>query len=200
MAEIVLLGMGSNLGDREAHLGAAVDALAATPGFEVLTVSSLFETAAWGGRAGQRPYFNAALLGLASAIEPMRLLERLQEIESARGRERAERNGPRTLDLDILLFGDRVISEPRLEVPHPRMAERAFVLAPAAEIAGRLVQPELNRDLAALFAALGGDGVMGLARGRGWWNRRSGAPQRELEAELRRPTRGPGPRGREARG
>ncbi len=132
------VALGSNLGDRAAHLEAAIAALRATPGIEVIALSSVRETEPVGGPP-QGPYLNA-VVALRTELAPRALLERLLEIEAAQGRERGpERNAPRTLDLDLLLYGDEKIDEPDLVVPHPRMHERAFVLEPLAELAPDLV-------------------------------------------------------------
>jgi 2-amino-4-hydroxy-6-hydroxymethyldihydropteridine diphosphokinase len=132
------LALGSNLGDRLARLNAAVVALDDEPGITVVGVSAVYETEPAGGPA-QGPYLNAVV-----AIDTERsarwLLETAQSIEVAAGRVRGERWGPRTLDVDVLLFGDERVDEPDLVVPHPRMWDRAFVLAPLADVAPELVR------------------------------------------------------------
>jgi 2-amino-4-hydroxy-6-hydroxymethyldihydropteridine diphosphokinase len=133
------LGLGSNLGDRRAHLRRAVAALG-----EVAAVSGLYETDPVGGPPGQGPYLNL-VVELATGAGPRRLLERARELEAGAGRVRGERWGPRTLDVDVLLVGDLVVDEPDLVVPHPRMWERGFVLAPLAELAPELVRARLGR-------------------------------------------------------
>jgi 2-amino-4-hydroxy-6-hydroxymethyldihydropteridine diphosphokinase len=137
-AERALVGLGSNLGERAAHLDAALAALADTGGVEVLAVSSYHETEPVGGPPGQGRYLNA-VAEIETTLTPRQLLARLQEIERQRGRDRGRevRHGPRTLDLDLLTFGRRRFEDPDLIVPHPRMAERAFVQAPLAELAAR---------------------------------------------------------------
>jgi len=130
------LGLGSNLGDREAMLRAAIAALDATPGVRVTAVSSLYETPPW-GPVPQGPYLNACV-ALDTTLSPRELLRLCLAIERDHGRERAVRWGPRTLDIDLLLYGDETIDEEGLMVPHPRMTERAFVLVPLAEIAPEL--------------------------------------------------------------
>jgi 2-amino-4-hydroxy-6-hydroxymethyldihydropteridine diphosphokinase len=124
------LGLGSNLGDRRAYLRQAVDAL---PG--VVAVSSVYETEPVGGPAGQGPYLNL-VVALESDHSPRELLELAHRLEDAAGRVRTERHGPRTLDVDVLLVGDLCVRDPDLVVPHPRMWERRFVLAPLADLAG----------------------------------------------------------------
>lgn len=128
------VALGSNLGDRAAHLDAAMAALRATAGIEVTAMSSVHETEPVGGPP-QGPYLNA-VVALRTALSARDLLERLLEIEAERGRLRGPvRNAPRSLDLDLLLYGNERIDEPDLVVPHPRMHERGFVLEPLAELA-----------------------------------------------------------------
>jgi 2-amino-4-hydroxy-6-hydroxymethyldihydropteridine diphosphokinase len=153
MATLALIGLGSNLGDRKAQLDAAVAALAAAPSVALRAVSRYHETAPVGGPEGQGDYLNAAA-AVETTLEPLALLHVLQEIERRAGRVRTVRWGPRTLDLDLLLFGDRVIATGELQVPHPRMAERLFVLVPLAEIAPGAVDPVTGRTVAALLADL----------------------------------------------
>ncbi|MCX5519930.1 2-amino-4-hydroxy-6-hydroxymethyldihydropteridine diphosphokinase [Kaistia defluvii] len=143
------LGLGSNLGDREALLRAAIMALDATPDVRVTSISSLYETPPW-GPVPQGPYLNACV-ALETTLSPRQLLTLCLAIERDHGRERAIRWGPRTLDMDVLLYGDESIDEEGLIVPHPRMAERAFVLVPLAEIA-----PDLRIGGRAIRELLGG--------------------------------------------
>jgi 2-amino-4-hydroxy-6-hydroxymethyldihydropteridine diphosphokinase len=130
----IYIAVGSNLGNRAGHIEAALHELEEHGDIRVVRRSTLHETEPVGGPAGQPRFLNAAA-ELATALEPRALLARLLEIEQRHGRERVVPNGPRTLDLDLLLYGDRVLDEPDLQVPHPRMWERAFVLAPLGEIA-----------------------------------------------------------------
>jgi 2-amino-4-hydroxy-6-hydroxymethyldihydropteridine diphosphokinase len=126
----VAIGLGSNLGDRRQHLDGAVAALA---GLGIVSaVSSYYETAPIGGPE-QADYLNAVAL-IETDADPGRVLEFLLDVEHVHGRQRRERNGPRPLDLDLLLYGDRVINEPKLTVPHPRMTKRRFVLEPLLEV------------------------------------------------------------------
>src|SRR5262249_15637760 len=128
------IALGSNLGDRRDYLDRALQALQEHPGINVTQVSGYRETAPVGGPPGQSPYLNAAA-ELRTDLEPNELLRVLLEVERNLGRVREERFGPRTIDLDLLLYGDRVLAGPSLTVPHPRMQERPFVLEPLAEIA-----------------------------------------------------------------
>lgn len=152
------VALGSNLGDRAAHLASAADALAALPRTRLVAVSATFETAPV-GPAGQQNYFNAAA-ELSTSLAPLDLLDRLLAIEQANGRVRRERWGPRTLDLDLLLHGDSILDTPRLTLPHPRLFERAFVLAPLADLAPDLVLA--GRTVSAHLAALNPAGIVRL--------------------------------------
>jgi len=131
------IGLGSNLGDRSSYLQLAVDALARVPGVHVKAVSHVYETAPVGGPP-QDPYLNAVVAIETDLIEE-ELLRRCQQIEQLAARERAERWGPRTLDVDILLVDDTRFDGPDLSIPHPRMWERGFVLAPLRDVAPELV-------------------------------------------------------------
>jgi len=135
----VFVGLGANLGQPASQLQAAVLALAALPGTQVKKVSSFYRSAAI-GPAGQPDYCNA-VAQLDTALEPLLLLDALQAIETAAGRVRGERWGARVLDLDLLLHGDTVCNSERLTLPHPELAQRAFVLGPLAEIAPDSVIP-----------------------------------------------------------
>lgn len=157
--EEVTIGLGSNLGDREAALRHAVTHLRDTPGIELLAVSRVYETEPV-GPPPQGPYLNAALR-LRTCLAPRELLGRLLEIERAAGRERSgARDEARVLDLDLLLFATRRIEEPDLVVPHPRLHERAFVLEPLREVAAEWLHPVLGESIARLAERIaGGAGV-----------------------------------------
>ena len=130
------IGLGSNLGDRRAFLAAAVDGLRG--GGDVVAVSPLYETEPVGGPAGQGPFLNV-VVELSTEDSPRRLLERCRALESAAGRVRDERWGPRTLDADVLLVEGTEVHERDLTVPHPRLWERRFVVQPLADLAPDLV-------------------------------------------------------------
>jgi 2-amino-4-hydroxy-6-hydroxymethyldihydropteridine diphosphokinase len=131
------LGLGSNLGDRLAHLQLAVDELAVAAGVEVVAVSRVYETAPVGGPP-QDPFLNA-VAAVDTELDPYALLALAQRIEQDAQRVRIVRWGPRTLDVDVLLFDDLRLDDPDLTVPHPRMWERGFVLAPLRDVAPQLV-------------------------------------------------------------
>jgi 2-amino-4-hydroxy-6-hydroxymethyldihydropteridine diphosphokinase len=149
----VAIALGSNLGDREATLRSAVAALDALPLTDLRRVSRFHETEPV-GLPGQGRYLNAAAI-LATGLPPRRLLEALLEIERQHGRVRTGlRNGPRTLDLDLTFYGDLVLSEGGLEVPHPRFTTRRFVLAPLAEIAPHWRHPVVGVSVDSLLRRL----------------------------------------------
>ena len=134
------VGLGANLGDREGTLRAAVDALRAEDGIEVVAVSTLRETDPVG--VGEQPRFLNGAVALDTTLAARELLDRLFALEQRFGRVRVPgEHGPRTLDLDLLLYGDEELDEPDLSVPHPRLHERGFVLEPLAELAPGLLIP-----------------------------------------------------------
>ena len=144
------VGLGSNLGDREALLRCALDAIAELPGTDIRAVSSFRDTAPVG--IVDQPRFLNGAAELETALAPDELLAGLLEIERRLGRDRSgvASGGPRTVDLDLLLYGDARISAPGLEIPHPRLAERRFVLEPLAELDPRLEVPAKGRVQALL--------------------------------------------------
>ncbi len=153
----VYVALGSSLGDRAAHLHTGLQGLRDTPGVTLGRASQIYETAPVGGVA-ERRFLNAALeLAVTSAHTPLSLLDRLLAIEQTAGRTRTLRWEDRTLDLDLLLWGDRIIDEPRLQVPHPRLHERRFVLQPLCDLAPALIHPRLGAPLCDLLAALHDD-------------------------------------------
>jgi 2-amino-4-hydroxy-6-hydroxymethyldihydropteridine diphosphokinase len=145
-------GLGANLGDREQTLHAAAAALAAEDGIEVLAVSALRETEPVG--VGEQPRFLNGAIALDTTLSARELLDRLLTVEQRFGRVRVPgEHGPRTLDLDLLLYGNERIEEPGLTVPHPRLHERRFVLEPLAELAPGLVVPGRG-DVESLLAGV----------------------------------------------
>lgn len=128
---IAFVGLGANLGDPQSMLRWALDALAHTPGVRLVQASALYRSVPVDANG---PDFINAVAKIATTLNAMALLHALQAIENTAGRERPYRNAPRTLDLDLLLYGDARIDSPTLTVPHPRMRERAFVLLPLRDV------------------------------------------------------------------
>jgi len=153
--ERVYIGLGSNLAEPAEQLREALKALAQLPQTALSGVSSFYVSDSL--LPGQPRYTNA-VAALDTGLAPLALLDALQGVENGQGRERLERWGPRTLDLDILLFGDRLIDEPRLKVPHYHMHARAFVLYPLAELAPGLILAD-GRALDDLLAACPFEGL-----------------------------------------
>ncbi len=148
------IALGSNLGNRRRHLDAALAAIARAAGVEIIEPSTFIETPPF-GPPGQRDYLNAACL-VRTTRSPRSLLRLLRRIECRRGRDRinGHRWGPRTLDLDLLLYDAVVMDTPELTLPHPRLHLRRFVLEPLAEVAPRMVVPTLSRTVQNLLADL----------------------------------------------
>ena len=167
------LGLGSNLGRRDRNLAEAVSGLRGdwarddagggrqSPvrrGVELLRASSVYETEPW-GYAGQPSFLNC-VLEIRTALAPSQLLESVKRLEVAMGRQQGFRNGPRLIDVDILLYGDSAVDLPGLQIPHPRLHQRAFALTPLAELAPGLIHPALGVTIAKMSAeADGREGV-----------------------------------------
>ena len=147
---VAYVGIGANLGDRRRAIESAIEALGARDGVDLLRTSSLYRTASIGIEG---PDYLNAVVELRSALQPLALLQNLQAIEAAHGRARPYPNAPRTLDLDLLLYGDLVLALPMLQVPHPRLHQRAFVLRPLVELSPDLIVPGWGRA-ADLLAAV----------------------------------------------
>jgi 2-amino-4-hydroxy-6-hydroxymethyldihydropteridine diphosphokinase len=144
----VAIALGSNLGDRRAHLEYAIDALELD--LSDVSVSSFLETTPIGVGPEHGAYLNAAIVGHTQLSARM-LMERLLDIEEERGRARPYPQAPRTLDLDLVLYGDAIVQEDGLSVPHPRFREREFVLRPLAEIAPEMIDPVTRTTIADLL-------------------------------------------------
>ena len=150
MPHTVYLGLGSNIGDREANLLAATDRLS-LEGVRVVRTSRLYETEPLDYAA--QPWFLNLVVEGETGLLPRQLLRHMQRIERTLGRVRAIPKGPRTIDIDILLYGSALVRTPELEIPHPRMAERRFVLAPLADLAPDLRHPRTGRTVREMLDA-----------------------------------------------
>lgn len=154
--KIVYLALGSNVGDRRGNLHAALDGLS-KPDLHLLQPSSIYETEPMGLR--EQAWFLNMAARFETSLFPLQLLHRTQRVERELGRRRTVRNGPRTIDIDILFYGDSVIRSQELTVPHPRLPERRFVLEPLAEIAPALRDPATGRGVAQMLGRLKGQVV-----------------------------------------
>jgi 2-amino-4-hydroxy-6-hydroxymethyldihydropteridine diphosphokinase len=150
---VCLIGLGSNQGNRQTNLDAAVSQLGRQPQITIAALSVWRETAAIGGPLGQPSFLNGAAR-IETSLGPHELLACLQRIENDLGRRRAERWGPRTIDLDLLLYDELILTTPSLVLPHPRMAWRRFVLEPAGEVAGAMLHPTIGWTVARLLEHL----------------------------------------------
>ncbi len=169
---VAILGLGGNIGDPERAMGEALDRLQARPEIRIEAVSALYETPPWGKT--DQPHFLNAAVRIDTSLAPKVLLEAVLAVERDLGRDRTERWGPRTIDIDILLYGDISVEEQGLTIPHPRLAERIFALAPLVDVA-----PAAHIDgkpAAAILQALDRTGLVQLKRD--WWPRdqSSGSP------------------------
>jgi len=151
--ETVFIGLGSNVGDRVDFCNRVVTLLSLLPHSRVASVSRLYETEPIndGANPGDGWFLNG-VVQIETALPPKRLLSILREIERGLGRDQDDRSGPRTMDLDLLFYGDRTINEPDLTVPHPRLHRRRFVLAPLSEIAPLWTHPVSQRSMRQLLA------------------------------------------------
>jgi len=148
---IAYLGLGSNVGDREEYVEQAVFLLEKNPKVEVMKRSSNIETEAEDGKGEDQPSFINSALEIKTKLNPYQLLDLCNEIEVALGREREVEWGPRPIDIDILLFEDEILSDDRLQIPHPLMHERLFVLKPLREIAPQVLHPVLEKSVESLY-------------------------------------------------
>lgn len=155
MPHRIYLGLGSNLGDRRAYLNAALSAMA--PGVRVLRRSPIYQTAPW-GYADQDAFLNMAVKA-ETELGPKQLLILLKGIEVKLGRQPRFKNGPREIDIDILLYDDLVFDDSGLQIPHPRLHERAFILSPLADLTPDLEIPNTGKTVATLLAGLDRSGV-----------------------------------------
>lgn len=156
MHHTVYLGLGSNLGDRQANLGAAISAL--PPAVLLLAQSPIYQTAPW-GYTDQADFLNQVVQA-ETELSPQELLAHLKGVEAQVGRTPTFRYGPREIDLDILFYDDLSIELPGLTIPHPRLAQRAFVLVPLADLAPDFKHPALDHTISELLASVGRQGVI----------------------------------------
>ncbi|HSB66342.1 MAG TPA: 2-amino-4-hydroxy-6-hydroxymethyldihydropteridine diphosphokinase [Anaerolineales bacterium] len=155
MTHTVYLSLGSNLGDRTLNLQTAIAHLA--PNVRVISQSSIYETEPWG--YADQPTFLNQVVKASTSMEPIELLDFLKETEISVGRQETFRFGPRVIDLDILFYDDLVLDTSRLTIPHPRIAERAFVLIPMAEIDPNFRHPIFNKTILELKTSMKDGGI-----------------------------------------
>lgn len=144
----IYLGLGSNMGDRKAHIRSAQGLINKLIG-KIVRKSHLYETQPW-GKTDQDPFINQVIM-VNTALDPRGLLDTIAKIERELGRERREKWGPRTIDIDVLFYGRRVVRDKGLEIPHPELHKRAFVLVPLLEIAPEYVHPVLKQAIDELY-------------------------------------------------
>lgn len=140
MDKTAYIALGSNLGRKRDNIARAIQLIAALPGVKIIKSSSLYETEPW-GKTDQDNFLNQ-VIAVETSLHPAELLRELQNIEIKMGRQRKEKWGPRIIDLDILLYGNEVMDDPHLTIPHPHLRQRLFVLVPLAEIGADLQFPE----------------------------------------------------------
>lgn len=150
MDHIVYLALGSNMGIRLANLKNAINNL--TPQMTVKAKSHVYETPPWGFK--EQPPFLNQVVQVETYLQPEALIHHLKRLETALGRVPNFQNGPRIIDIDILFFDDLVLNSPNVQIPHPRLHERAFVLTPLADLAPDLVHPTLNKSVRMLLAGV----------------------------------------------
>lgn len=164
MIKKVFIGLGSNIGDKKEVLQQAVDNIAELEGISLSKLSSFYQTSPW-GKTDQEDFINQ-VLEIETSLSALDLLRNLQEIEIKLGRQRKEKWGPRTIDLDILLYGEEIIELEELKVPHPYIQQRLFVLVPMQEINPELVFPDgtrIEEVLDRVIAQEGGQGIRKLS-------------------------------------
>ncbi|HOQ10184.1 MAG TPA: 2-amino-4-hydroxy-6-hydroxymethyldihydropteridine diphosphokinase [Syntrophomonadaceae bacterium] len=161
MNKSVYISLGSNMGSKRENLAQAVELISNIPGVKLKNRSSLYETEPW-GKTDQDKFLNQ-VIEIETSLPPRELLKELQDIEINMGRQRKEKWGPRIIDLDILLYGNEVLDDPQLAIPHPRMRERLFVLVPLAEIGADLRFPDngatVREVLSSVLAREGNRGI-----------------------------------------
>lgn len=153
--QAIYLGLGTNLGDRAANLQAAVIGLAKE--LVITAVSPLYQTAPWG--VTDQPDFINMCLAAETELSPIELLTFIKDLEVEIGRLPSKRWGPRLIDIDLLFYANQILETENLKIPHPELAERAFVLCPLADIAPNFVHPVLRQTIAALAAKVGDEGI-----------------------------------------